>query len=192
MSNWVIMSFHCHERTSVPSEPPDFLVDFAHACIDAGPDIFLGHGPHITKGLEIYKNKPISYSLGNFIFQNDTVKWQPSQNYDMYNLNFNSTPADFYDTRSDNGSRGFSSNSIYWESVVAKIKFDSFRLSNVELFPINLGHGKHRSISGRPVLADKNIGNKILTRIRTLSEKYGTVVKVQDNIGKIELSPRTL
>ena len=187
MANWVIMSFHCHESGEVPSDPPEFLVDFAHRCIDAGVDIFLGHGPHITRGVEIYKDKPIFYSLGNFIFQNDTVKWQPSQNYDIHNLDFSSTPADFYDARSNYGSRGFVSNSIYWESIVTKITFDSHKLSSVQLYPINLGHGKSRAVSGRPLLSDNTLGNTILGRIKYISEKYGTTIKIHDNIGEIEL-----
>ena len=40
----------------------------AHSLIDAGADIIIGHHPHIVQGMEIYKNKPIFYSLGNFIF----------------------------------------------------------------------------------------------------------------------------
>ncbi len=40
----------------------------AHAMIDAGADIIIGHHPHVVQGIEIYKNKPIFYSLGNFIF----------------------------------------------------------------------------------------------------------------------------
>ena len=40
----------------------------AHSLIDAGADIIIGHHPHVVQGLEIYKNKPIFYSLGNFIF----------------------------------------------------------------------------------------------------------------------------
>ena len=39
---------------------------FAHGVIDAGADIVLGHGPHVTRAVEIYKNKFIAYSLGNF------------------------------------------------------------------------------------------------------------------------------
>ncbi len=39
---------------------------FAHAVIDAGADIVLGHGPHVTRAVEVYKNKFIAYSLGNF------------------------------------------------------------------------------------------------------------------------------
>ena len=39
---------------------------FAHQVIDAGADIVFGHGPHVTRAVEVYKNKFISYSLGNF------------------------------------------------------------------------------------------------------------------------------
>jgi len=40
----------------------------AHKMIDAGFDIIIGHHPHVPQGIEIYKDKPILYSLGNFIF----------------------------------------------------------------------------------------------------------------------------
>jgi hypothetical protein len=39
---------------------------FAHAVIDAGADLVLGHGPHVSRAVEVYKNKFIAYSLGNF------------------------------------------------------------------------------------------------------------------------------
>lgn len=39
---------------------------FAHAVVDAGADVVLGHGPHVTRAVEVYKNKFIAYSLGNF------------------------------------------------------------------------------------------------------------------------------
>lgn len=39
---------------------------FAHAVIDAGADIVIGQGPHVTRAVEVYKNKFIAYSLGNF------------------------------------------------------------------------------------------------------------------------------
>lgn len=40
--------------------------EFAHRMIDAGADILLGHGPHVTRGIEVYKDRFISYSMGNF------------------------------------------------------------------------------------------------------------------------------
>ncbi len=42
------------------------LVAFSHAVIDAGADLVFGHGPHVPRGLEIYRDRLIAYSLGNF------------------------------------------------------------------------------------------------------------------------------
>ncbi|MGJ5672999.1 MAG: CapA family protein [Nostochopsis sp.] len=42
-------------------------VKFAHTMIDAGADLVLGHGPHVPRAMEIYKEKLIAYSLGNFL-----------------------------------------------------------------------------------------------------------------------------
>ena len=39
---------------------------FAHTAIDAGADIVFGHGPHVTRAVEVYKNRFIAYSMGNF------------------------------------------------------------------------------------------------------------------------------
>jgi hypothetical protein len=42
------------------------VYNFAHTMIDNGADIVFGHGPHVTRAIEVYKNRFISYSLGNF------------------------------------------------------------------------------------------------------------------------------
>ncbi len=39
---------------------------FAHAMVDAGADVIIGHGPHVTRAMELYKGRLIAYSLGNF------------------------------------------------------------------------------------------------------------------------------
>lgn len=39
--------------------------------IDAAADVVVGHGPHVLRGIEVYKGRPIFYSLANFIFEND-------------------------------------------------------------------------------------------------------------------------
>ena len=44
--------------------------EIAHAAIDAGADIILGHGPHMPLPIEIYKSKPIFYGVGSFVFHN--------------------------------------------------------------------------------------------------------------------------
>lgn len=42
------------------------VYEFAHAMVDAGADIIFGHGPHVTRAMELYKDRLICYSLGNF------------------------------------------------------------------------------------------------------------------------------
>ena len=42
------------------------VVEFSHAMIDAGADLVIGHGPHVPRAIEIYNNRLIAYSLGNF------------------------------------------------------------------------------------------------------------------------------
>ncbi|WP_300602003.1 CapA family protein [Niabella sp.] len=50
--------FHGEDRGDVHA--------FARACVDAGADLVLGSGPHVARGLELYRNKLIAYSLGNY------------------------------------------------------------------------------------------------------------------------------
>lgn len=42
------------------------VYEFAHAMIDAGADVIFGSGPHVTRAIELYKDRFIAYSLGNF------------------------------------------------------------------------------------------------------------------------------
>ena len=187
MADWVMVSVHCHESGTHRDEPPQFLVDFAHACIDEGADVFIGHGPHITRGIEIYKDRPIMYSLGNFIFQNDTVRWQPSYNYETVKLDAEATPADFYDARSDHDKRGFPADALYWESVVARCEFKRESLHAITLHPIDMGHGKKRSQRGRPLLASAEVSQRALDRIKRLSKPLGADIRIERGIGKVRL-----
>lgn len=52
--------------------PSDEQVRLAHAAIDLGADLVIGHHPHVLQGIEKYKNKYICYSLGNFCFGGNT------------------------------------------------------------------------------------------------------------------------
>ncbi|MFC5819511.1 CapA family protein [Nonomuraea harbinensis] len=61
----VIVSLHWGIHF-VPAALADYQRDVAHAAIDAGADLILGHHAHILKGVEVYRGKAIFYSLGNF------------------------------------------------------------------------------------------------------------------------------
>lgn len=57
-----------HWGTEYASQPQDKQKEIAHQIIDLGADIILGHHPHVAQSIEVYNNKPIFYSLGNFVF----------------------------------------------------------------------------------------------------------------------------
>lgn len=48
--------------------PQDSQVNLAHNAIDMGADLVIGHHPHVLQGMEVYKDRVIAYSLGNFCF----------------------------------------------------------------------------------------------------------------------------
>jgi poly-gamma-glutamate synthesis protein (capsule biosynthesis protein) len=72
----LVVSFH--GGTELADDPNDIQKAVAHAAIDAGADLFLGHHPHVLQPIELYKGKPIFYSLGNFLFVSPTPTTRPS------------------------------------------------------------------------------------------------------------------
>ena len=73
----VVVSFHGGaegvDATRIPfaeeeyyEEPRGDVVWFARGVVDAGADLVIGHGPHVVRGIERYKDRLIAYSLGNF------------------------------------------------------------------------------------------------------------------------------
>lgn len=65
-SDFVIVSMH--SGIEYAEGPNENQINFAHAVIDAGADLIIGHHPHVIQLLEKYKGKFIFYSLGNFVF----------------------------------------------------------------------------------------------------------------------------
>lgn len=65
-SDIVVVSIHWGEEFI--DCPAPWQIDMAHTIVDSGADIILGHHSHTVQGIEMYKGKPIAYSLGNFIF----------------------------------------------------------------------------------------------------------------------------
>jgi poly-gamma-glutamate synthesis protein (capsule biosynthesis protein) len=61
----------------IPHVLAEYQLEVAHAVIDAGADAILGHHPHLLKGIEIYRGRPIFYSLGNFAIEQPQV-WDPA------------------------------------------------------------------------------------------------------------------
>jgi len=64
--DWLIISIHWGNEYLPQTE--NWRIKLAHQMIDSGADIIHGHHPHVLQPSETYQNKPIFYSLGNFIF----------------------------------------------------------------------------------------------------------------------------
>lgn len=62
----IIVSMHA--GIEYRKEPTQFQKDFAHAAVDAGASVVIGHHPHIVQEVERYGKGIIMYSLGNFVF----------------------------------------------------------------------------------------------------------------------------
>ena len=65
-SDFVIVFMHYGNEYS--QSPNDDQIRISHELIDSGADVVIGSHPHVTQGIEMYKGKPIFYSLGNFMF----------------------------------------------------------------------------------------------------------------------------
>jgi poly-gamma-glutamate capsule biosynthesis protein CapA/YwtB (metallophosphatase superfamily) len=115
----------------------DYQYEVGHACVDAGADAVLGCGPHILKGIEIYKGKPIFYSLGN-LFMGRGVPLPPPPGAPVQQP------------------RGIAANDLYVmyekvlgarrhdeerRSMIASIGFEGGRISRVSFLPAYLGAG---------------------------------------------------
>ena len=187
MADWVLVTMHNHEPGETEDDPGDHAVALAKGAIDAGADVFIGHGPHRDRGIEIYKGKPIFYSLGDFILQNDTVLLAPHDNMLRYGLGWEATPADYYDARSANDTRWLPANPVHWQSAIATATYEGRALKEVRLHPIDLGFKRPRGQRGRPVLADSEVARSVLERFQRLSKGYGTDVKIKDGVGAIKV-----
>jgi poly-gamma-glutamate synthesis protein (capsule biosynthesis protein) len=184
----VLVSHHAHEMKGMSKDQPaDFLKEFAHFCIDNGAHAYIGHGPHILRGIEIYNNRPIFYSLGDFIFQNDTVEKQPTEFYEIYGLGPQNTPSDGFDARSLNRTRGLAANRKVFESVIAVFDIEEGQIRTVKLHPVSLGFDLPRSRRGRPSLASASDAERILKDLQELSAPFGTSITTVNGIGIINI-----
>lgn len=186
LADFVIVTIHAHEGPT-RGEPAGFLQPFARAMIDAGADVFVGHGPHALRGIEIYNGQPIFYSLGDFMFQNETLDRLPADNYEAFDLDEHHHVADFNDRRYENDTKGFPVVPEVWEAVIAVPKFRDRALVEIALYPIDLAFGAPVHVRGRPLLANSQLGEKILEDLQERSEQYGTEIDVRRGVGYVKL-----
>ena len=177
----VLVSVHNHVLDgSDNTEPPEFLKTFSRRCIDAGAHVIIGHGPHELQGVERYKDGLILYSIGNFIFQTDTVALQPWDAYANRNLPLTMKVGAYMDERSAGGTKGYCVQWPIWNAVLPQWTMENGRITEVKFYPIELGMDKPRSQKGVPVL---NGSEETLRYLQKLSEPFGTKIEIRDGTG---------
>ena len=181
----VFVSFHGHETdgedTTVPAM---FLETFSRACIDAGAHAVIGHGPHELRGIEIYKGGLILYSLGNFLFETETVSLQPYDAYINRKMPLDTKVGSYMDNRSKNGTVGYGVLENIWRAVMAAWDMEDGKITQVQLYPITLGLHDKRPHKGLPRMSGSE---ETLRYLQQLSEPYGTKIRIENGVGYIDL-----
>jgi poly-gamma-glutamate capsule biosynthesis protein CapA/YwtB (metallophosphatase superfamily) len=181
----VIVSVHSHEPSNQSETPADFLRLFAHAAIDAGASLIVGHGPHRLRGIEVYNGGAIFYSLGNFIYQAPGLDLRDADVYDAGTDLFTialGTAGDRAETP-----RSGLDDPEWWQSLVATTTVDDGRITNIRLHPIDLGVDAPQDARGTPRTPSPARAASILDRVSHLSDVYGTRVRVEGSLGVITL-----
>lgn len=181
----VLVSIHSHVLDGADNtQPALFLQTFSKACIDAGADVIIGHGPHELQPIEKYKGGLILYSIGNFIFQTETVEFQPWDAYANKNMPLDTKVGAYMDARSAGGTRGYAVQWPIWNAVLPSWTMEDGKITELKLYPYDLGMKLPRSQKGVPVL---NGSEEVLTYIRDMSKPFGTEMDIENGVATVRL-----
>ncbi|MEZ4520104.1 MAG: CapA family protein [Thermomicrobiales bacterium] len=170
----VIVSIHAHEDGGDKETPAEFIRTFARRMIDEGAHIVVGHGPHLLRGLEMYKGAPIFYSLGNFVGQNELTFKLPSDSYETFRIDRDSHAGQLFHQRSQGGEKGFPADVRYWQTLLPVCVWEDRSLKSIDIYPVSLQLGDRPADRGRPTLADSEEAAQIIERFTRLSADLGT------------------
>ena len=181
----VLVSIHSHVLDGADNtQPALFLETFSKACIDAGASVIIGHGPHELQPIEKYKDGLILYSIGNFIFQTETVEFQPWDAYANKNMPLDTKVGAYMSARSANGTKGYCVQWPIWNAVLPSWTMEDGKITELKLYPIDLGMELPRSQKGVPVL---NGSKETLRYLQDMCKPFGTEMDIQDGVGIVRL-----
>ena len=144
----------------------------------------IGHGPHEIRGVEVYHGGLILYSLGNFIFETETVEYQPYDAYANKGMPLDTKVGSYMEKRTKNKTCGYMVMKEIWEAVMADWTIEDGKLTEAKLVPISLGFGAPWSQLGTPVISNDE---EFLNRMAELSKPYGTEMEIKDGVAVIKL-----
>jgi poly-gamma-glutamate synthesis protein (capsule biosynthesis protein) len=173
-ADYIVISVHSHQLEGFEKENPSgFLQEFAHFCIDKGAHAVVGHGPHLLRPVEIYKQRPIFYSLGDFVLQLYNVAFAPDEFYSQYGLTTQNTVHELLKKRSQNFTVGLMADKRMFTTIIPYWEMEDGKLTKLTLYPILLSMDGNKSEIGLPRLCnDPDLLQDFVAR----SEKFGTIM----------------
>jgi poly-gamma-glutamate capsule biosynthesis protein CapA/YwtB (metallophosphatase superfamily) len=179
--------------------PCKFVPPLAKECIEAGADVFVGHGWHRQLGIELYRGKPIFYGTGNFFAQSQFLQRFPADVYEAFGFNLDDlaklSPSDLHENREKH--------MPHWAEepggVITTLDIEDGKVKGLTLYPYSMGYdfgtgGKTGQVrkagarmDGRPVLTYGEDAKTIIDYVTKLSAQYNTCIEYQDGIGVIAI-----
>ena len=188
LSALTVFTIHAHEAASEDLDgedpvPADFTHVLFHNVIDAGADMVMVHGPHHLRGIEIYKGKPIFYSLSSFFFDLELDRAPPNTET-MERMGMDPKRV----TYSEYLSARFRipPDAPFFRSVVAVTTFEGDHVKEIRLYPILLNRAGH--LFGIPYPAPPADAKRIIEELAKLSAPYGTRIDFENGVGVIRVA----
>ena len=177
-ADYIMVSVHSHQLSGDAKEnPSEFLQDFARHCIDAGAHAVVGHGPHLLRPVEIYKDCPIFYSLGDFVLQLYSIELAPDDFFIKHGLTSQSTVHELLKKRSKNFTVGLMTDPKMFRSVIPYWETDeNNKLTKLTLMPVEMKMDGHKSENGLP---RRSYNPEIFEYIKNMSEPFGTKMTLE-------------
>jgi poly-gamma-glutamate synthesis protein (capsule biosynthesis protein) len=147
--------------SSEDPRPANFEPALFHAAIDAGADAVVRTGPHVLGGIEIYKGKPIFYSLGSLFFD-----FRGKRTY--------TTPTGQVMKFPDG----------YFQTVIPVTKYRNGRIDEIRLYPFAI-QGDGGPAGGMPRIPSAQEAQRILEGLRAMSAPFGTKISIENGVGLI-------
>lgn len=176
-ADYIMISVHSHQLSGSEKESPsEFLQAFAHECIDAGAHAILGHGPHLLRPIEIYKDCPIFYSLGDFILQLYNVELAPEDFYSKNGLTSAATVHELLKKRSKDFTIGLMTDKRMFRSVIPYWETEGTKLKKLVLLPIEMDMNGNKSRQGLPYISNNP---EICEYLSQMCAPFGTKITPQ-------------
>ncbi len=180
-ADYIMVSVHSHQIDGYTKEDvPEFLAEIAHFAIDAGADAVVGHGPHLLRPIEVYREKPIFYSLGDFVLELYSIEFAPDDFFAKQGMDGNDTVHALLKKRSQDFRVGLMEEKKMMEAVIPYWETEDGRLTALRLMPVELSKGGHKSDEGLPFKAKDT---SFMDRLAEMCRPYGVeITRGEDGI----------